>query len=86
MTGGIFKMAKVIDLRENVASICDAYPEVVDVLVELGFTPLADPEHRKVMGTLVTIPDAARRHSIPLETILDALEKNGFAFTGAESI
>ena len=50
-------MAKVIDLRENVASICDAYPEVVDVLVGLGFTPLADPEHRKFMGTRQLRPD-----------------------------
>ena len=48
-------MAKVIDLKDNVASICDAYPEVVDVLVGLGFTPLANPEHRKTMGVHVTI-------------------------------
>ena len=71
-------MAKVIDLNDNVASICDAYPEVVDVLVGLGFTPLADPEHRRMMGVHVTIPEAAERHSIPLETILNALKEKGF--------
>ena len=73
-------MAKVIDLKDNVASICDAYPEVVDVLVGLGFTPLANPEHRKTMGVHVTIPEAAERHGIPLQTILSALEEKVFTF------
>lgn len=73
-------MERVINLKDNVAAICDAYPEVVDVLVGLGFTPLADPEHRRIMGVHVTIPEAAGRHDIPLETILHALEEKGFTF------
>ena len=36
-------MDNVIDLSIPVAEVIEKQPEVLDVLVELGFTPLANP-------------------------------------------
>ncbi|HCW22867.1 MAG TPA: hypothetical protein DGX96_04135 [Lachnospiraceae bacterium] len=71
-------MAKTIDLTENVAALCGEYPELVEILVSLGFTPLANPVMRKLAGSHMTIPGAAESKGVPMETILGKLQENGF--------
>lgn len=77
-------MAKTLDMTKNVASLCDEYPELVDILVGLGFKPLANPLMRKMAGSHMTIPQASAMRDIPMDQILFALADHGFAVSGLE--
>ncbi|MFQ5534223.1 MAG: DUF1858 domain-containing protein, partial [Sphingomonadales bacterium] len=58
-----------------VAEAIKADPGVIDRLIEISptFRKLQNPLLRKVMARLVTLGDAARIASVPLETILAAV-------------
>lgn len=75
-------MEKIIDFSKDVNSLCNTYPELVDVLVGLGFKPLANPVLRKTVGSHITITKASNMLGVPMEKILFALAEKGFAVTG----
>ena len=52
-------MDNVIDLSIPVAEVIEKHPEVLDVLIELGFTPLANPVMRSTVGRVVSIKKGA---------------------------
>lgn len=78
-------MEKTVDLTKNAAALCAEYPELIDILVGLGFKPLANPIMRKTIGSKVTIPKASEMMGVSMEKILFALAENGFAVTGADA-
>jgi hypothetical protein len=67
-------MSKVIDLNKSVASLCDEYPELIDILAGLGLTPLKNPVMRKTM----TLLNASKKRRIPMEMIYSSLESHDF--------
>ena len=70
-------MIKKIDFSKNVATLCKEYPELVDILVELGFKPLKNPVLRNLIGKQVTIPQASAKMGVEMDRILFALAENG---------
>jgi hybrid cluster-associated redox disulfide protein len=68
---------KVIMTAETrVGEILTKWPETVDILVNNGFKPLADPEHReKVKGLPVTLGMACERHGLDTDLIISLLNK-----------
>ena len=71
-------MGKVLDLRKNLYTLCEEYPEVKDVMVSLGFSEVAKPMMLNTMGKFMTIPKGAAARSIPLDSIIKAFEAVGF--------
>ncbi len=57
----------------NVARLIAAHPEALPILVEAGFTPLANPVLRRTLARAVTLREACRMRSIDLEGILERL-------------
>ena len=53
MSKGNRKMDNKIDVSIPVAQVIDQHPEVLDLLVELGFKPLANPIMRNTVGRKV---------------------------------
>ena len=52
------------------------WPETLDILVNNGFKPLADPDHReKVKQLPVTLGMACERHGLDSELIISLLNK-----------
>jgi len=49
-------MLKHIDLKENVYELTETYPELIEVLKEMGLLGVANPIARKTLGKLTTIP------------------------------
>ena len=43
-------MDNIIDVSIPVAEVVDKHPEVLEILVELGFKPLANPLMRNTVG------------------------------------
>ena len=75
-------MDHVIDLSIPVAEVIEKQPEVLDVLVELGFKPLANPVMRNTVGGMVSIKKGASMNGIDLDKIKQTLELNGYEVVG----
>ena len=71
-----------IDLNIPVAEVLDQHPEVLDLLVELGFTPLANPLMRQTLGRTVSIAQGAKLKGMELNRIVEFLKWNGYDIEG----
>ena len=75
-----------IDLNIPVAEVLDQHPEVLDLLVELGFTPLANPLMRQTLGRTVSIAQGAKLKGMDLNQIVDRLKWNGYDIKGEADV
>jgi hypothetical protein len=57
----------------NVGQLVSAHPEALSILIEAGFTPLANPVLRRTHARAVTLREACRMRSIDLEGVLERL-------------
>ena len=71
-------MEKVLDLKKTVAELVDAYPEVREIMAELGFKEIMSAAALQVMGRIMTIPRGAAVKGIDLSKIIAAFEEHGF--------
>lgn len=71
-----------IDLSIPVAEVVEQHPEVLELLVDLGFTPLANPLMRQTLGRTVSIKQGAKMKGMDLKRIIDTLEWNGYDIKG----
>ncbi|MFX3985527.1 DUF1858 domain-containing protein, partial [Streptococcus suis] len=58
-----------IDLNLPVAEIINQHPDVKDILVELGFKPLANPAMLNTVGTVTNLKTGSKMTKIPLDRI-----------------
>lgn len=72
----------IIDLSIPVAEVVEQHPEVLDLLVELGFTPLANPLMRQTLGRAVSIKQGAKMKGIDMSKIKQNLIWNGYEIKG----
>ena len=75
-----------IDLNVPVAEVVDQHPEGLDLLVELGFTPLANPLMRQTLGRTVSIAQGAKMKGIDLNQIVNSLKWNGYDIKGEANV
>lgn len=77
-------MDNVIDVSIPVAQVIDQHPEVLDLLVELGFKPLANPIMRNTVGRKVSLKQGSKLEATPMEKIVRTLEANGYEVVGLD--
>lgn len=77
-------MDNVIDVSIPVAQVIDQHPEVLDLLVELGFKPLANPIMRNTFGRKVSLKQGSNLEGTPMEKIVQTLEANGYEVVGLD--
>lgn len=70
---------KEIDLKKSVYELTEAYPELVEILKELGFLGVANPVVRKTLGRVTTIPQGCEKQGKDLNEVIKKLEEKGFA-------
>ena len=73
---------KELDLRKTVAELVKEYPEVKEIMADLGFQDITSPIAMKFMGKVMTIPKGAAIKGIPMDRIIAAFEDKGFHITG----
>lgn len=69
---------KEIDLKKSVYELTEAYPELIEMLKELGFWGIANPLVRKTMGRKITIPQGCEKQGKDLNQVITKLEEQGF--------
>lgn len=71
-------MDKIIDMKKSVFEICTEYPEVKDVMKELGFEMITNPAMLSTTGRFMTIPKGAKMKGIGMDKIEEVFISNGF--------
>ena len=71
-------MNKLIDLNQSVADLVSQYPELQEIMADLGFQDIMKPLALSTVGRVMTIPKGAAIKDIPLATVIAELEKRGF--------
>ena len=69
---------KVLDLNKTVYDLTQEYPEVKDIMAELGFQDITKPMALNLMGRVMTIPKGSQIKGISMERIVKAFEEHGF--------
>ena len=69
---------KTIDLNNSLFTLVSAYPELVDLLLSLGFKDIVKPGMLQTAGRFMTIPKGAAMKKIDLGMIISVLSENGF--------
>ena len=75
-------MDNIIDVTVPVAEVVDKHPEVLDILVDLGFKPLANPIMRNTLGRKTSLKMGSNLAGIKIEDIVATLEANGYEVVG----
>lgn len=73
-----FPLDQTIDLNVAVYDVVKKNPEVIDLLVELGFKPLKNPMMLNSIGRTTTIKKGAKLIGLSLDEIKQNLEWNGY--------
>ncbi len=69
---------KHIDLKKNVYELTETYPELIEILKEMGFLGVANPIARKTLGKVITIPQGCKKLGKDLDEVIKKLEELGF--------
>jgi len=69
---------KELDLNKSVFDLTEQYPELIDVLKEIGFAGLAFPAVRKTLGKKMTLPAGCEKQKIELAVVISQLEDLGY--------
>lgn len=71
-------MGKKLDLSKPIYELVTQYPELKDIMVELGFKEIANPAMLNSVGRLTTIPKGAKIHKISMMKVVTKLMASGF--------
>ena len=71
-------MMKEINLEKSVYELTEAYPELIDILKELGFFGVASAIARNTLGRVTTIPQGCQKQGQELANVIKKLEDAGF--------
>ena len=74
-------MDKILDLDKSVASLVKEYPEVTDIMADLGFTEIKNPAMLASVGRIMNLKKGSQMKKIPMEEIVRAFRENGFEIT-----
>ncbi|KGF09165.1 histidine kinase [Clostridiales bacterium S5-A14a] len=75
-------MTKKLDLNKTVFELTQEYPELVDIMAELGFTEIKKKPMLYSVGKIMTIPKGAKMKNISMMDVVTALISNGFELIG----
>jgi len=70
---------KIIDLDGTLYDLTAQYPELIDILFELGFMGVKNPVMRETHGKQMTVRAGCGHLGIDIGKVKSALEARGFA-------
>ena len=72
---------KQIDINKSVYEICTEYPDIIEIMKDLGFESIANPGMLNTAGRFMTIAKGAAMKKIPMDRIKEKFEEAGYAIT-----
>lgn len=71
-----------LDLSKSVYELCKHYPELINIMVDMGFVDIQKKHVLNTMGRIMTIPKGAIVKGIPMSTVIAKLISAGFEIEG----
>lgn len=71
-------MNKTLNLNKTVYELCQEYPEVAQIMAEIGFKDITKPMALQTVGRIMTIPKGAAIKEIDLQVVIRTFEEEGF--------
>lgn len=78
----MFVMKKQLDLNRTVYDLTREYPELIEIMADLGFTEITKKTILHSVGKLMTIPKGAKMKHISMADVMTALSGKGFEIVG----
>ena len=63
---------KTISIHTTIATLVKTNPEVIDIMISLGFTEVKNPLMLSTVGKIMTLAKGAKMKKIPMDTIRHA--------------
>lgn len=70
-------MKKVLRMDESIFEIVSRYPEVIEIMVELGFSDITKPGMLQTAGRFMTLSKGIKLKKMDLDTVKLAFERYG---------
>lgn len=67
-----------LDLNKTVYELCKEYPELPQILADLGFQDITKPGMITTVGRFMTIPKGAKMKKIDLISMIQTLTERGY--------
>ena len=77
-------MIKEINLDQTLLSIVSQYPELIDLLYDLGFTQIKVPGMLQTAGRFMTLRNGCELRKIDVNVLSIELKKNGYEIKEAK--
>lgn len=71
---------KLIDINKNIYELCKEYPEIKNILSDLGFEAIKNPIMFNTVAKITTIDKASKIKNIDMKNIIKKFEERGFTF------
>jgi uncharacterized lipoprotein YehR (DUF1307 family) len=81
---GVDAMTREIDFKKTVYELSREYPEIVNLMKELGFESIASEGMLNTAGRFMTIPKGAAMKSISMDKIEQMLKDKGYTVRNKE--
>ena len=72
---------KKIDLGDSIFSLVATYPEIKDIMFDLGFKDIVKPSMLHTVGKYMSIKQGCKLKRLNLDNIIIVFENNGFEVT-----
>lgn len=69
---------KSIDPDRTIYELVNEYPELIDILAEMGFLGVKNPIVRSTLGRITTLREGCKKQGKNLEEVLEKLRQKGF--------
>jgi len=69
---------KELDINKTVFELTEKYPELVDILIEMGFFGIKNPVVRNTIGRVTTLKQGCQKQGKDLSEIIKKLEEKGY--------
>jgi len=69
---------KEIDLNKSVYELTEQYPELIDILKDLGFLGVKNAITRQTLGRVTTLPQGCKKMGRELNEVIKILTEKGF--------
>jgi translation initiation factor 1 (eIF-1/SUI1) len=77
---------KFIDINKSIFELTSEYPELIEIMKEIGFKDISNPFALKTAGKVMTIPKGCKMKGYELNDVVKKLKDNGFEVTGGEGV
>lgn len=75
-------MNNIIDLSKPVAEVLKEHPEIKELLIDLGFKPLANLAMLNTVGKVTSLKTGSKMTGVSLDDIKKTLTFNGYEVIG----